>query len=82
MLWRSGIDDGTSQFWREINCMKVETLMSETQGEKAHIVYKEEDGGHMRLDYDYHFLNIWSFYTYKFLWLFSLDFILFSIGCS
>ena len=40
--------------------MKVETLTSGTQGEKAHIVYKEEDGNHMRLAYDYDFLNIWS----------------------
>ena len=36
--------------------MKMETLMSGTQGEKAHIVYKEEDGSHMGLDYDYDFL--------------------------
>ena len=35
--------------------MKMETLMSGTKGEKAHIVYKEEDGSHMRLDYDYDF---------------------------
>ena len=40
--------------------MKMETIMSGTQGEKAHSVYKEEDGSHMRLDYDYDFLNIWS----------------------
>ena len=33
----------------------VETLMSGTQGEKTHIVYKEEDGSHMGLDYDYDF---------------------------
>ena len=39
--------------------MKVETLMSGTQGEKAHIVYKEEDDIHMRLAYDYGFLIIW-----------------------
>ena len=55
LLWRSGINDGTTLFWREINCMMVETLMSGTQGEKAHIVYKEEDGIHMRLSYDYYF---------------------------
>ena len=30
--------------------------MSGTQGEKAHIVYKEEDGIHMGLAYDYDFL--------------------------
>ena len=30
--------------------------MSGTQGEKAHIVYKEEDGNHMGLAYDYDFL--------------------------
>ena len=51
--------------------MKMETLMSGTQGEKAHIFYKEEDGSHMGLAYDYYFLNIWSIYTYKFLLLFS-----------
>ena len=27
--------------------MKVETLLSGTQGEKAHLVYKEEDGSHL-----------------------------------
>ena len=43
MLWRSDINDGTMQFWREINCMMVETLMSRTQGEKAPMFYKEED---------------------------------------
>ena len=31
--------------------MMVETLMSGTQGEKAKIFYKEEDGSHMGLDY-------------------------------
>ena len=55
LLWRSGINDWTSQFWREIDYVVVETLMSGTQGEKAHIVYKEEDGSHMGLDYDYDF---------------------------
>ena len=35
--------------------MMMETLMSGTQGEKAHIFYKEEDGIHMGLDYDYYF---------------------------
>ena len=40
------------QFWREIDCVMVETLMSETQGEKAHILYKEEDGSHMGLAYE------------------------------
>ena len=40
--------------------MKMETLMSGTKGEKSHIVYKEEDGSHMGLDYDYNFLIIWS----------------------
>ena len=39
--------------------MKMETLMSGTQGERAHIVYKEEDGSCMGLAYDYYFLNIW-----------------------
>ena len=41
--------------------MKVETLMSGTQGEKAHIFYKEEDGSHMGLNYDDDFLIVWSF---------------------
>ena len=43
------------QFWREIDCMMVETLMSGTQGEKAHIFYKEKDGNHMGLADDYYF---------------------------
>ena len=55
LLWRSGINDGTTQFWREIDCVIVETLMSESQGEKAHIVYKEEDGSHMSLAYELYF---------------------------
>ena len=55
LLWRSGINGGTTQFWREIDYMMVENLMSGTQGEKAHIVYKEEDGSHMGLAYDYYF---------------------------
>ena len=29
--------------------------MSGTQGEKAHIVYKEEDGNHMGLAYELYF---------------------------
>lgn len=36
--------------------MKMETLMSGTQSEKAHIVYKEEDGRHIGLAYEYDFL--------------------------
>ena len=40
--------------------MKMETLMSGIKGEKAHIVYKEEDGSHMGLAYDYDFLSIWA----------------------
>ena len=60
----SGIDNGTAQFWKDIHCMKMETLMSGTQGEKAHIVYKQEDGSHMRLYYDYDLIIIWSVYTY------------------
>ena len=36
--------------------MKMETLMSGTKGEKAHIVYKEEDGSHMGLAHYYDFL--------------------------
>ena len=35
--------------------MMVETLMSGTQGEKSQIFYKEEDGSHMGLAYDYYF---------------------------
>ena len=57
---RSGIDDGTTQFWREIHCMKMETLMSGTKGDKDKIVYKEEYGCHMGLSYDYDFMIIWS----------------------
>ena len=34
--------------------MNMETLMSGTQGEKAHIVYKEEDGIHVSLCHDYY----------------------------
>ena len=55
LLRRHDNNGGTAQFWREIDCMMMETLMSGTQGEKAHIVYKEEDGIHMRLCYDYYF---------------------------
>ena len=55
LLWRSGIDEGVVQFWREIDCVMVETLMSGNQGEKAHIVYKEEDGSHMSSAYDLYF---------------------------
>ena len=58
LLWRSGINGGTTWFWRQIDCMMVETLMSGTQGEKARIVYKEEDGSHMGLADDYGFLII------------------------
>ena len=29
--------------------------MCGTQGEKDHLVYKEEDGSHLRLDYEFHF---------------------------
>ena len=29
--------------------MEVETLLSGTQGEKAHLVYKEEDGNHLEV---------------------------------
>ena len=52
-----GVDNQweTTQFWRDIDCVMVETLMSGTQGEKAHIVCKEEDGSHMRLAYEYYF---------------------------
>ena len=50
--------------------MMKETLMSGTEGEKAHIVYKEEDVSHMGLSYDYYFLSIWSIYTFIFLLLF------------
>jgi len=40
--------------------MRMETLMSGIKGEKANIVYKEEDGSHMGLAYDYDFMIIWS----------------------
>ena len=33
----------------------VETLLSGTQGEKAHLVYKEEDGSHLGLAYELYF---------------------------
>ena len=33
----------------------VETLMSGTEGEKAHLFYKEEDGSHLRLAYELYF---------------------------
>ena len=39
--------------------MKMETLMKGIKGEKDHIVYKEEDGIHMGLAYDYYFMIIW-----------------------
>ena len=55
LSWRSGLDEGTTQFWREIDCVMIETLMSGTQGEKAHLVYKEEDGSHLRLAYELYF---------------------------
>ena len=55
LLWRSGINGGTTHFWREIDCVMMETLMSGTQGEKAHIVYKEEDGIHMLFAYELYF---------------------------
>ena len=47
--------------------MNMETLMSGIKGEKAHIVYKKENGSHMRLAYDYDFMILWSIYTYLFL---------------
>ena len=48
-LWKSGLDGDTTQFWREIDYVMLETLMGVTQGEEDHIVYKEEDGSHLRL---------------------------------
>ena len=35
--------------------MIMETLMNWIQGEKALIIYREEDGSHMGLCYDYYF---------------------------
>ena len=35
--------------------MMVETLLSGTQGEKTHLVYKGEDGSHLGLAYVLHF---------------------------
>ena len=35
--------------------MMVETLLSGTQGEKAHLVYKEKDGRHLGLAYEFNF---------------------------
>ena len=46
--------------------MKMETLMNGSQGEKAHIFYKEEDGNHMDLAYDYcfyMFVQAFSFFS-------------------
>ena len=46
----------------------VETLMSGTQGEKAHIVYKEEDGSHMGLAYDYDFdISVYTLSLFSYL---------------
>ena len=42
--------------------MMVETLMSGTQGEKAHIFYKEEDDRHMGLAYELYFdMSVYTF---------------------
>ena len=46
--------------------MMVETIMSGTQGEKAHIVYKEEDDSHMRLAYELYFdMSIYIFSLFR-----------------
>ena len=55
--------------------MKTETLMSGIKGEETHIVYKEEDGSHMGLAYDYDFM------TYVMFRLFSLSRYLAEIEC-
>ena len=43
--------------------MMVETLMSGTQGEKAHLVYNEEDGIHLRLGYEFHFDGLFKLFS-------------------
>ena len=60
---------GTTQFWREILCMKVVPLMSGAKGEKTHQEYKEEDGSHCV----YVLIIIWLWYvkTFGSLQLFS-----------
>ena len=48
--------------------MMMETLMSGTQGDKAHIVYKEEDGSHMGLAYDFYFdMSVYAFSLFSYL---------------
>ena len=41
----------------------VKTLMSETQGEKAHLFYKEEDGNHFGLAYELYFYVCLDFFS-------------------
>ena len=80
LLWRSGINGGTTQFWREIDCMMMDTLMSGTQGEKAHIVYNEEYGSHMREGMI--IILICLFRLLAFFSCFVEIVVLFSTGCS
>ena len=49
LLRESGLNGDTTQFWREIDPVHVEILMGGTQGEEAHIAYKEEEGSQLRL---------------------------------
>ena len=49
----------TTQFWREIICMEVVSLMSGAKGEEAHQEYNEEDGNH----YGYVLFFIWLWFV-------------------
>ena len=53
------------QFWRDIVCVMGETLLSGTQGEKAHLVYKKEDGSHLRLVYELYFDGFLDFSLFR-----------------
>ena len=45
--------------------METMALMSGVKGEKAHHLYKEEDGSHIEHVMICYVLIIWSIYTYK-----------------
>ena len=71
LLRSNGLDGDTMQFWREIDYVMLETLMGGTQGEEAHVVYKEEDGSHLRLVW--WLLILWYAWILCLLQLFSWD---------
>ena len=48
-ILEEGLLGDTTQFWREIDHVHMETLMGGTQGEEPHKAYKEGDGSHLRL---------------------------------